>query len=93
MLLLKPSVSIIGDLDGKEMLRRIELAGRTCYKSEDKIAEGSAETFVNMILKRGHETVIEHCSLAKAGYSGALPGKATSPLPNNQKEITCIDGY
>ena len=37
--------------------------GRTCYKSEDKITDGSAEKFVRGIIKRGHEAVIEHGSL------------------------------
>jgi len=41
-------------------LEIIEKAGRTCYKSEDKIDLGSAKKFVEMIVKRGHETVIEH---------------------------------
>lgn len=40
----------------------IERAGRTCYKSEDKITEGSATKFVQMVLTRGHESVIEHAS-------------------------------
>ena len=43
-------------------LETIELAGRTCYKSEDRITEGSAEKFVQMIVNLGHETVIEHVS-------------------------------
>ena len=43
-------------------LEIIEKAGRTCYKSEDKIMLGSAKEFVKMIVKRGHETVIEHVS-------------------------------
>ena len=38
----------------------IEKAGRTCYKSEDKITEDSAQKFVEMILKSGHHSVIEH---------------------------------
>lgn len=38
----------------------IERAGRTCYKSEDKITDESAAEFVRMLLKRGHESVIEH---------------------------------
>jgi thymidylate synthase (FAD) len=42
-------------------LEIIELAGRTCYKSENRITKGSAEKFVNMILDLGHETVLEHC--------------------------------
>jgi thymidylate synthase (FAD) len=43
-------------------LETIETAGRTCYKSEDKITKESAERFVRMIIKRGHESVIEHIS-------------------------------
>ena len=43
-------------------LEIIEAAGRTCYKSEDKITDDSAQKFVKMILKRGHESVIEHAS-------------------------------
>ena len=41
-------------------LEMIEMAGRTCYKSEDMITQESAEKFVRMIIKRGHESVIEH---------------------------------
>ena len=41
-------------------LERIELAGRTCYKSEDKITEDSAIKFAESIIRRGHESVIEH---------------------------------
>jgi thymidylate synthase (FAD) len=39
-----------------------ERAGRTCYKSEKRITKDSAEKFVEMILKLGHEAVIEHVS-------------------------------
>jgi thymidylate synthase (FAD) len=48
---------------GLEMLKVIEKAGRTCYKSEDKITDDSAETFVKMLINRGHESVLEHQSL------------------------------
>ena len=34
-----------------------------CYKSEDKITEDSAERFVRMLIKRGHESVLEHVSV------------------------------
>jgi len=47
----------------EDPLKRIELAGRTCYKSEGKIEEGSAEKFVEMIIKRGHESVLEHAAI------------------------------
>lgn len=43
-------------------LETIELAGRTCYKSENRITAGSAEKFVKMIMELGHEAVIEHLS-------------------------------
>jgi len=47
-------------VDGLSMLRRIELAGRTCYKSEDKVTEDSCIRFVRMLIRRGHESVLEH---------------------------------
>jgi len=43
-------------------LTRIEIAGRTCYKSEDKITDTSADAFVRMLIKRGHEAMLEHGS-------------------------------
>lgn len=41
-------------------LELIERAGRTCYKSEHRMAPGSAEKFVKMLVELGHEAVIEH---------------------------------
>jgi len=58
MKIVKPSYVILQW--PKNGLEIIEEAGRTCYKSEDKITETSAEAFVKTILKRGHESVIEH---------------------------------
>ena len=51
------------EADGRQILARIERAGRTCYKSEDRITDGSAEKFVRMIVKSGHESVLEHESV------------------------------
>lgn len=45
------------------ILRHIERIGRVCYKSEDKITDTSAETFVGNIIKRNHGAVVEHGSL------------------------------
>jgi len=59
MQIVNPSIEILKvDLNPLQLL---ETAGRTCYKSEDKITEDSAAKFIQMILDRGHETVIEHC--------------------------------
>ncbi|MCH5263427.1 MAG: FAD-dependent thymidylate synthase [Lachnospiraceae bacterium] len=60
MKVIKPYFEILGTVDGKEILKSIEVCGRTCYKSENLITGDSAVEFVKNILKRGHESVIEH---------------------------------
>lgn len=62
MKIIKPSVEIITPVDDSDILCHIERCGRVCYKSEDKITEGSAEKFVSGLIKRGHEAVLEHGS-------------------------------
>lgn len=61
MLLIKPSHEIL--FIQPDLLQLIEKAGRTCYKSEDKITEDSAKKFVKMVVKRGHHSVIEHSNI------------------------------
>ena len=63
MRIIKPSVEIMTPADGESVLKHIELCGRVCYKSEDKIPADSAEKFVSGIIKRGHEAVIEHFNI------------------------------
>jgi thymidylate synthase (FAD) len=73
MILVKSSFRIISFLRGPAQnhnptveadwaspLQLIEQAGRTCYKSENRITTESSKKFVEFILKRGHESVIEH---------------------------------
>ena len=60
MKIIEPSVELVNAPSYPNILSLIEQAGRTCYKSESKITEDSAEKFVRNILKRGHEAVIEH---------------------------------
>nr|DAW98674.1 MAG TPA: FAD-dependent thymidylate synthase [Caudoviricetes sp.] len=61
MKLIKPNVEIIEQQPGLEgMYKQIELAGRTCYKSEDKITEDSAKAFVDRMIKSGHGAMLEH---------------------------------
>lgn len=61
MRIIKPSYEILS-LPSRETLRILELAGRTCYKSEDKITPETAEPFIARIVASGHESVIEHAS-------------------------------
>ena len=62
MRLIKPSVEIIKqeEYDLNHIFKFIELAGRTCYKSEDKITEDSAKEFVDRMVKSGHGAMLEH---------------------------------
>ena len=46
-----------------DILNKIELCGRVCYKSEEHIKIKSEEKFIKMIMKRGHESVLEHGSI------------------------------
>ncbi len=64
MIIEKASVAVVAGSPYQDMLKKIETIGRVCYKSEDKITEGSAETFIKGIIKRGHESVIEHESIS-----------------------------
>ena len=63
MKIINPSFEILSPVDGQAILQHIERCGRVCYKSEDKITDTSAQTFVGSIIKRGHEAVLEHASV------------------------------
>ena len=60
MELIKPSVEIITEPD---LFKRIELAARTCYKSEDKIAPGSDMKLFKRLVASGHESTLEHSNI------------------------------
>ena len=61
MKLIESKVEVIEQQPGLEGLyKQIELAGRTCYKSEDKITEDSAKEFVDRMIKSKHGAMLEH---------------------------------
>jgi thymidylate synthase (FAD) len=62
MKIIEPSHEIL-TINPKEPLKLLEIAGRTCYKSEDKITDDSNIEFCRKILARKHESVIEHASM------------------------------
>jgi len=53
-------LAIMAGFNDRNPLQLIELAGRTAYQSRDKITDNSASKFVEMLRKRGHESVLEH---------------------------------
>jgi thymidylate synthase (FAD) len=61
MKLIESKVELIEQQPGLEgIYKQIELAGRTCYKSEDKITEDSAKEFVDRMIKSKHGAMLEH---------------------------------
>jgi len=60
MRVIKPCAKLVWITPSPE--KTIEQIGRTCYKSEDKITEDSAGKFCRMLIRRGHEAMIEHAS-------------------------------
>lgn len=61
MRIVKPSFEIKKQEPGLEgIYKQIEWAGRTCYKSHDKMTEDSAKKFVDRMIKSGHGAMLEH---------------------------------
>ena len=64
MRLIKPYYVIESEINGESILRHIESAARTCYKSEDKAGDWErTKKFVGGLIKGGHHSTIEHYSL------------------------------
>lgn len=76
MKLIKPSFEIWNQPAGLEgVYRQIEKVGRVCYKSEDKITEGSAKPFVDRMIKSGHGAMLEHGTVyleSSDGFAGGF---------------------
>lgn len=60
MNIIKPFYVIEDNFNGTEILKKIEKAARTCYKSEDKTTADSGKNLIKSILEKGHESIIEH---------------------------------
>ena len=59
MQLIDPKIEV-EKVDGKKIMKNIERACRTCYRSEDKITDESYKTLLKNCITRGHESVLEH---------------------------------
>ena len=90
MKLIESSVQIIEERDPYKM---IELAGRTCYKSEDKITENSAKEFVDRMIKLGHGAMLEHGTIylkIDKTEDGHLPPARLYWSDGNHKKYTRV---
>ena len=59
MKIIEPSAELYGEINPEEILRKLEVCGKVSRQSK----LGDAEKFVRSIIKRGHESVLEHVSL------------------------------
>ena len=81
MKLIESKVEIIEQQPGLDgVYKQIELAGRTCYKSEDKITEDSAKAFVDRMIKSKHGAMLEH-------------GTVYLSVPKEETEIVGFHGW
>ena len=64
MKIIKPSFKILDTWSGNDILKKIERAGRLCYKSENYISDDSCKKFCKTIIKSGHHSVLEHYSIS-----------------------------
>lgn len=79
MRLCKPHFEILEQQSGIDgIYKMIELAGRTCYRSEDKITEDSAKGFVDRMIKSGHGAMLEHGTI----YLHCTATEEDNPLGN-----------
>ena len=62
------------------LYKHIEICGRTCYKSEDKITKVSSEKFIENLIKREHTAMLEH-------------GTVYLKVPNKEVDVNWIDKY
>lgn len=83
------------------LLKHIELCGRVSYKSEDKITDDSAKKFVNMLIKNGHHSVLEHGTVCirrddlpyLTPYDLPYKEEETDYIATNYRRIIETEGY
>lgn len=93
MKIIEPSVELLWITPNA--IKEIEKAGRVCYKSEGKIADGSAENFVAKLIARGHEAMIEHAvaSLKFTCDRGVTHEMVRHRIPSFAQESTRYCNY
>lgn len=89
MRLIESSVRIIPQDPGLEgIYKQCELAGRTAYKSEDRITEGSAKKFVEALIKLKHGAVLEHGTVYLA-----IPDHEPDEFGRLDYSSVCVGNY
>ena len=86
MKLIKPSFEILEQGPGIHgIYKQIELAGRTCYKSLDRITADSAKDFVNGMIKSQHYAMLEHGTVyLKVPFSPSINKYSENPYSKSK---------
>lgn len=92
MKIVNPSFEILQQREGiNGVYELIEQAGRTCYKSENKIAPGTAKEFVDRMIKSEHYAMLEHGTVYLKFETLA---RAEKYLNNKYSEVrTCYGSF
>ena len=89
MKVISPSVEVwpVDSTSPQSLMKHIEGAGRVCYKSEDRITDGSSGSFVRSVIERGHTAVLEHGNLIL--YANA----DTESYIHALRDVVCFDQF
>lgn len=81
-------------LPQEDLFKQIELAARTCYKSEDKITDDSAKKMVDGLIKAGHNAMLEHGTIyLKYFWSGSVCDCCNQIRPDEILDFYCQNPY
>lgn len=89
MKFVNPSFQLITE---KDPYKRIEIAGRNCYKSEDKITDDSAKQFFMSMVNRNHTAMLEHAAFAFQVYCKDLYESAMTEKFLNTTDCETTNG-
>ena len=90
MRLIEPKAELLLQQSGlKGVYKQIELAGRTCYKSTDKITEDSAKPFVDRMINSSHLAMLEHGTvyLKEESWIGSILKKYAHNKYSRYKDV------
>lgn len=63
MKVIQPGYEIVDPINPNDIYRKLERIGRICYQSDENITDESAEKFIQRLIKRGHEAMLEHTGM------------------------------
>ena len=77
----------------QDIYRQIELAGRTCYKSEDNMTDTSAKEFVNRMVASKHYAMLEHGAVYLRYMPAEINMRPELTYLNNPLTKYCVNKF